>query len=134
MDLHQATISAAVRDSRGNLVMESVLETKAETILQFLVGLHGSLSVIFEEVTWAAWLHDLLQPHVTQVLVCDPRKNALLDVGNRNDRIVARKLSELWFVDQLSPVDVVGFHHPGQRRPLENAAAKAWQNLAPGAR
>jgi len=68
MDVHQATISAAVRDSRGNLVMEALLETKAETILQFIGGLRGSLYVAFEEGTWAAWLHDLLQPHVARVL------------------------------------------------------------------
>ena len=36
MEVHQATISAAVRDSRGNLAMEAILETKAETILQFV--------------------------------------------------------------------------------------------------
>ncbi len=29
MDVHQATISAAFRDSSGNLVMEATLETKA---------------------------------------------------------------------------------------------------------
>jgi hypothetical protein len=42
MDVHQATISAAVRDSAGNLVMEATLETKAETILEFVHGLRGS--------------------------------------------------------------------------------------------
>jgi hypothetical protein len=42
MDVHQATISVAVRDSRGNLVMEAIVETKAETILQFIRGLRGS--------------------------------------------------------------------------------------------
>jgi transposase len=104
MDAHQATISAAVRDSNGNLVMEAILETKAETILQFIRGLRGNLSVTFEEGTWAAWLHDLLQPHVTRVLVCDPRKNALLKVGNKNDRIDARKLSELLYLNKLSSV------------------------------
>jgi hypothetical protein len=104
LDVHQATISVAVRDSRGNLVMEAVLETEAETILQFIRGLRGSLSVTFEEGTWAAWLHDLLQPHVTRVVVCDPRKNALLKVGNKNDRIDARKLSELLYLNKLSPV------------------------------
>ena len=104
MDVHQATISVAVRDSRGNLVMEAILETKAETILQFIRGLRGSLCVTFEEGTWAAWLHDLLQPHVTRVLVCDPRKNALLKVGNKNDRIDARKLSELLYLNKLSSV------------------------------
>ena len=29
LDVHQATISVAVRDAKGKLVMESILETKA---------------------------------------------------------------------------------------------------------
>jgi hypothetical protein len=76
LDVHQATISVAVRDGTGKLVMEAILETKAETILQCFRGLRGSLHVNFEEGTWAAWLHDLLRPHVTRVMVSDPRKNA----------------------------------------------------------
>src|ERR1700741_147129 len=55
LDVHQATISVAVRDSDGKLVMEAILETKAETILQFIRGLRGSLHVTFEEGTCAAW-------------------------------------------------------------------------------
>ena len=104
MDVHTATISAAVRDSSGSLVMEATLETKAETILEFVHGLRGSLHVSFEEGTCAAWLHDLLKPHVTEVLVCDSRKNALLRVGNKNDREDARKLSELLFLNKLHAV------------------------------
>src|SRR6202045_3989601 len=104
LDVHQATISAAVLDSAGKLVMEAVLETKAETILQLIHGLRGSLHVTFEEGTCAAWLHDLLKPHVTQVLVCDPRRNALLKVGNKSDRIDARKLAELLRSNLLRPV------------------------------
>ncbi len=95
LDVHQATISAAVLESTGKLVMECILETKAATILQFVLGLRGSLHVTFEEGTCATWLHDLLKPHVTEVLVCDPRKNALLKVGTKNDRIDARKLADL---------------------------------------
>src|SRR5450432_3356740 len=91
LDVHQATISAVVLDSSGTLVMESILETKAATILQFIHGLRGSLHVTLEEGTCAAWLHDLLKPHVTQVLVCDPRKNTAMKTGNRNDRSDARK-------------------------------------------
>jgi len=74
LDVHQATISATVLDSTGKLVMESILETKATTVLQFIDGLRGSLHVTFEEGTCAAWLHDLLKPHVTQVVVCDPQE------------------------------------------------------------
>jgi hypothetical protein len=69
MDVHQETISIAVMNSAGKLVMESIIETKAMTILQFIQGLRGDVFVTFEEGTWAAWLYDLLKPHVTRVLV-----------------------------------------------------------------
>src|SRR5437667_12414902 len=39
LDVHQATISVAVMDPRGKVVMESILETKASTILEFFAGL-----------------------------------------------------------------------------------------------
>src|ERR1700719_51240 len=104
LDVHRATISAVVLDSAGKVLMESILETKAATILQFVHGLRGSLHVTCEEGTCAAWLHDLLKPHVTKVVVCDPRKNALLKQGNKNDRIDARKLSDLLRAGLLTPV------------------------------
>jgi hypothetical protein len=50
MDVHQATISIAVMDSRGKVVMDSVVETKAATILEFIQGVRGPLWVTFEEV------------------------------------------------------------------------------------
>src|SRR5207344_1820502 len=104
MDVHQATISVAVMDAGGKLIMECLLETKAATIVQFLQGLQGTLSVTFEEGTSAAWLHDLLKPHVSRLVVCDPRKNALLKDGSKSDRIDARKLAELLRGNQLSSV------------------------------
>ena len=104
MDVHKETISIAVLNSAGKLVMESVIETKAITIIQFVQGLRGDLHVTLEEGTWAAWLYDLLRPHVNEVLVCDPRKNALLKTGNKSDRIDARKLAELLRSNLLRPV------------------------------
>src|SRR5712691_11607628 len=104
LDVHQATISVAVMDSGGELVMESILETKAATILQFFAGLRGTLWVTFEEGTCAAWLYDLLNLHVAKLVVCNPRKNALLKCGNKSDRIDARKLAELLRGNHLKPV------------------------------
>lgn len=95
MDVHKEAISVAVLNSSGKLVMECTIETKASTILDFLKGLRGSLHVTFEEGTWAAWLYDLIKPHVTELVVCNPRRNALLKEGNKSDRIDARKLAEL---------------------------------------
>lgn len=39
MDVHQGSIVAAVMNAAGKLVMESVIETKAATILEFIKGL-----------------------------------------------------------------------------------------------
>ena len=104
LDVHQATISVAVVDSTGKLLMESILETRAATILQFFAGLRGKLVVTFEEGTCAAWLYDLLKPHVAQLVVCNPRKNFLLKDGNKSDRIDARKLANLLRGNHLKPV------------------------------
>jgi hypothetical protein len=98
--------------------MESILETKASTILDFIRGLGGNLSVTFEEGTSAAWLYDLLKPHVAHLIVCDPRKNALLKVGNKNDRIDPQKLTDLLRAGLLSPV----YHGESGVRTLQELA------------
>jgi len=104
MDVHKEAISIAVLNGSGKLVMESVVETKAATLLQFFLGLRGSLHVTLEEGLWAAWLYELLKPHVAELIVCNPRKNALLRSGNKSDRIDARKLAELLRNGSLSAV------------------------------
>ena len=104
MDVHKESISIAVRNAAGKIVMECVIETKASMILQFIDGLRGDLQVTFEEGTSAAWLYDLLKPHVTKLVVCDPRKNASMREGNQSDKIDARRLAELLRLNHLSPV------------------------------
>src|SRR5439155_60995 len=42
--------------------------------------------------------------HVTNIIVCDPRRNALLNEGSKSDRIDARKLSELLRANLLRSV------------------------------
>jgi transposase len=104
MDVHKETISIAVMNRDGKMLMESIIETKASTILECIAGLRGDLHITFEEGTWAAWLYDLLKLHVTRIVVCNPRKNALLKDGNKSDRIDARKLAELLRGNNLQPV------------------------------
>ena len=104
MDVHKESISIAVMNGAGKIGMECVIETKANTILQFIDGLRGDVHVTFEEGTSAAWLYDLLKPHVTKLVVCDPRKNASMREGNQSDKIDARRLAELLRLNHLSPV------------------------------
>lgn len=42
LDVHQATISVAVMDSTGRIIMESILEAKAATVVEFFAGLRGT--------------------------------------------------------------------------------------------
>src|SRR6202790_796319 len=104
MDVHKEAVVIAVLSSSGKLVMESIVETKASSILQFIHGLRGELHVTWEEGTWAAWLYDLLQPQVEEVLVCNPRRNAFLKKGSKSDKVDARKLADLLRTGMLRPV------------------------------
>ena len=45
MDVHTEAIAIAVMNGEGKLVMESIIETQASTILQFIQGLRGDLHV-----------------------------------------------------------------------------------------
>ena len=44
MDVHKESISIAVRNAAGKIVMECVIETKASMILDFIAGLRGDFA------------------------------------------------------------------------------------------
>ena len=125
MDVHKEAIVIAVLNGSGKLVMESIVETKASSILQFIHGLRGELHVKWEERTWAAWLYDLLQSQVAQVLVCDPRRNALLKEGNKSDKVDARKVADLLRTGMLRPV----YHGEHGLRTLRELA-RSYQTIS----
>ena len=63
MDVHKEAGVIAVLNSSGKLVMESIVETKASSILQFIHGLRGELHVTWEEGTW----------QLGSTICCNPR-------------------------------------------------------------
>jgi transposase len=105
MDVHRATIVIVVLNGAGKVVEQVVLETSATRVRNYLKQLKGRVYVTFEEGTQAQWLYDVVQALVTEVIVCDPRQNKLLKVGNKSDRIDARKLAELLRNGSLKAVD-----------------------------
>ena len=54
LDVHKESVAIAVLNGAGKLVMESIVETKASTLLDFLQGLRGELHVTLEEGTSSA--------------------------------------------------------------------------------
>jgi hypothetical protein len=45
MDVHRDTISVAVLDEGGRMMMQSVLATRAGAVLDFIHGVRGTLHV-----------------------------------------------------------------------------------------
>jgi transposase len=115
LDVHKESISIAVRNAAGKVVMECVIETKASMILQFIDGLRGDLQITFEEGTSAAWLYDLLKPHVTKLVVCDPRKNKSMREGNQSDKIDARRLD--FITNNSMRCECFGRRNSGESEP-----------------
>src|SRR5215469_3886556 len=104
----------------------------------FLLGVIGKMTtrgssslvhVTFEEGTSAAWLYDLLKPHVTKLVVCDPRKNKSMREGKQNDKIDARRLAELLRLDHLTPV-YHGEHGPRTLKELVRSYLTVTKDLA----
>ena len=72
LDVHQATTLASVRAEGGRVIARSIMATEEPVIVEWFSGMRGAVHVAFEEGTQAQWLHDLLEPVVDRVVVCDP--------------------------------------------------------------
>lgn len=90
MDVHKAMTVIAVLDIAGKVLAEAIIETKGSTIVDFIKSQRGTLHVVLEEGTQAAWLYDLIHPRVASVIVCDPRK--IVRRGNKADKLNARPI------------------------------------------
>lgn len=123
-DVHQATTVVSVVNAAGREVSARILPTKAQALLSFLAGVRGKLHLTLEEGTYSAWLYDVLQGRVAELVVCDPRRNALLKEGNKTDRNDARKLADLLRTGMLRPV----YHGSRSLRNLQELA-HAYQAL-----
>ncbi|MGD0460705.1 MAG: transposase [Terriglobia bacterium] len=117
-DVHQATTVTSVLNAAGREVNTSIIATKAQPILSFVEGLRGKLHLTFEEGMYSAWLYDLLAGRVAELVVCDPRHNALLKEGNKTDAGDARKLAELLRAGMLRAV----YHGSRSLRSLQELA------------
>jgi transposase len=104
MDVHSASISIAVLDDAGKLIMEATIATEASVVADFVRGLQGKLQVTLEEGIHAAWLYELLLPYVAQVLVCDPRQLPRHKGERKSDKIDARQLAQWLRLGALKPV------------------------------
>jgi transposase len=104
IDTHSSTLVVHARDAFGKVILQSVVPTNAEAIVQCIGGLRGRLHVTFEEGTHAQWLYDVLRKRVQDVLVCNARESRLLQDGSKADVVDAAKMSHLLRMGALKAV------------------------------
>src|SRR5258708_1015465 len=114
MDVHQASISIAVSDAAGKVLMECIIETKAATVLEFIQGLRGSLWVTFEEGTSAAWLYDLLKQRSCRIRKRNPKTfRGSIETAFEIDNGIVRPQTRLQL---LTSHDLAGFFQEGAQK------------------
>ena len=112
-------------DAEGRVIFETIVATEAGAIIRLVQRLNGPLRVTFEETTQAAWLYEILRGYVTEVIVCDPRRNKLLSEGSKADKADARKLAELLKTGMLRSV----YHGHEATRKLKELVALRTQHF-----
>jgi hypothetical protein len=123
LDVHQATTLAAVREETGRMIARTLLPTDAHALVECFRGMRGPIHVAFEEGTQSQWSHDLLEPIVDQIIVCDRRGQTT--PGSKSDRGDAELLADLLRRGGLRAV----YHGSPQRASLSRWA---WHPRVPG--
>jgi len=94
LDVHQATTVVAVLDESGERVLETVVPTEASAIQRLMESFGHPLHVTLEETTQAQWWYEVINPHVNELVVCDPKRNRKVKGESKGDRRDALDLAE----------------------------------------
>lgn len=74
LDAHSQSCTLAVVGPSGKRLKAMVVETNGQALVEAVRGICGSIHLCLEEGTQSAWLHELLSPHVTELVVVMPPK------------------------------------------------------------
>jgi len=126
IDLAAKTCVAAVRDAQGELVFLREFPTGEKNLVAFMEGLEGEATVLMEECDLAYWARRVILPYAERVEVADPKRNSWIHKDPiKNDRIDAKKLSEIAWMGNYHPV----YHTPDESIYALHLAVKAYEVL-----
>jgi transposase len=114
LDVGSSFCELVVIDDRGERVLVKKFDTSERNLISHIQEtrkLHlGDLHLAMEEGELAQWIAGLLRPHVTRLMVSDPKRNAWIARDSQKaDRLDAEKLAKLFrggFLNEVyHPVD-----------------------------
>lgn len=102
LDIHLRSVSYCILDERGHRVKEGRIVGGRSEVLAELSKLTGPWTACFEASgSYGPW-HDALKERAAKVVMAHPGKVRLIFAAKRkNDRIDARKIATLLYLDQI---------------------------------
>jgi len=109
LDVHSSFCQGGYTDESGHEKLEWCKPTSIGELLEVIEKVPRPRKLVIEEGPLADWLYRHLCAHVDEMVVCDPRRNALIArEGEKSDGLDWRKLAGLYRGGYLRPV-----HHSG---------------------
>ena len=110
IDAHSSTCTLCVVDVQGTEMDNRMIATNGRLLIDYVKSLGNNVVVAFEECDLSCWLFDILNKHVSQVVVCHPAANAEYKRA-KTDKLDAKRLAQLLRGGFLHPV----FHDGSER-------------------
>lgn len=127
MDVHAGSTVLGVMNTRGEFVGNQRFGTSETGIVKALESFPAREKYLaLEESTLAHWVAQVARPYVTEVLICDPRHNALIyGAADKRDRVDTQKLCRLLRLGELKEV----YHAQEDHRAIFKAAVQHYLDL-----
>jgi len=127
MDVHTGTTVVGAMNSLGEFIGNQRFDTSEKGIVQALKRFPAKTKyLVLEESTLAHWAAQVARPHVKEVLVCDPRRNALIYGGAvKRDSVDTEKLCRLLRLGEIKQV----YHPQEDHRAIFKAAVQHYMDL-----
>lgn len=96
IDLGSIVCAGAAVNDWGDDVGAKTVETSERNLIDFVKRWNGNVIVMIEECELAGWAYRTLLPHVSKVIVSDPKRNAWIAKSSfKDDHVDAPKLARL---------------------------------------
>ena len=92
LDAHAETCTLAVVGPSGRRLTSKVVETNGQALVEAIRSIPGRVHLCLEEGTQSAWLHEILEPEVLEIVVVSPpetrgAKDDLRDAWSRAEEL-----------------------------------------------
>ena len=107
MDVHSMYTTLCILDENGKIVKEQEVHGSLGVVVATVRTIRQPFAICYEASCGYGWLHDQLQGLAAKVAVAHPGKVRLIfRTKRKNDRIDARKLAKLLYLDEVPLVYV----------------------------